>query len=98
MEWRKSDESQKMGNQVPETDFQTKDEGRRRKNFKGDQGKVEEDAITDEGREECREGVEDHGPGYLCWGRSCDESATFHIEMADSDLVVAQQCLVGHEG
>ena len=56
-----------------ETDFQIKDEGRRRmggiqeKNVKGDQGEVEEDAITDEGREECREGVEDHGPGYLCW-------------------------------
>ena len=59
-----------MGIQGPETDFQTKDEGRRRmdgiqeKNFEGDEGKVEEDEIADDCREECREGVEDRGLGY----------------------------------
>ena len=34
-------------------------------NFEEDEGKVKEDEIADGGREECREGVEDHGLGYL---------------------------------
>ena len=70
LEWRKSDESPKIGIQGPETDCQTKDEGRRlggiqEKNFEGDDGNVEEDEIANDGRKGCREGVEDHGLGYL---------------------------------
>ena len=58
-----------MGIQGPESDCQTKDEGTRRmggiqeKNFEGDEGKAEEDESTDDGREECREGVEDRSLG-----------------------------------
>ena len=39
--------------------------GIQEKNFEGDEGKVEEDEIANDGREECSEGVEDHGLGYL---------------------------------
>ena len=41
--------------------------GIQEEDFKGDEGQVEEDEMTDDGSKECGEGVEDRGLGPLRW-------------------------------
>ena len=66
------------------------------KNVERDESQVAEDGVPNDGREKFREGVEDHGLGFLRWRCSCFDGAPLDAEVADYDLVAEQECL-GYE-
>ena len=61
--------------------------GRHQENFEGDEGQVEEDEITDEGREDCGKGVEDRNLGNIRRRRSSQGGAAVKVAM-EGDLMV----------
>ena len=70
LEYGESDESQATGIKGPATDAQTENESRRRlgglqeKDVVGNEGQMEDNETIDDGREERREDMKDHGLGY----------------------------------
>ena len=52
-------------------------------NFERDESNVADAEVVNDGREECRDCMEDHGSDYLRWRRSYYDGSSMVFEIAD---------------